>query len=156
MGENFLKFDRKIKSSINNCFSTVQLRVVFFTRQILMQYLRPFFPLFNKVMLYIISMELLSQKILSKTKIQGIFHSKSNLKVSHYADDLTFLITSPHSFLPLCEILDDFSNFSGLKINHSKTTIISNSPSLLSSFYSIYPQGKTLTSAKIFGISFPF
>ena len=58
--------------------------------------------------------------------------------------------------LPLREILDDFLKFSGLKINHSKTTIISNSPTLLFSFYSIFPQGKILTSAKILGISFSF
>ena len=108
------------------------------------------------MLLFIISIEPLSRKILSSSKIQGISLGKSNIKVSHYADDLTFFITSPHSFLPLREILDDFSNFSGLKINHSKTTIISNSPSLLSSFYFIFPQGKTLTSAKILGISFSF
>ena len=79
------------------------------------------------VFLFIISIKPLSQKILFSTKIQGISLGKLNLKVSHYADDLTFFITSPHSFLPPLEILDDFSNFSGLKINHSKTTIILNS-----------------------------
>ena len=108
------------------------------------------------MLLIIISIEPLSRKILSLTKIQGISLVKSNLKVSHYADDLTFFITSQYSFLSLLEILDDFSNFFDIKINHSKTTIISNFPTLPSSFYSIFPQGKTLTSAKILRISFSF
>ena len=32
IGENSLKFERKIKLSINNCFGAVQPRVVFSTR----------------------------------------------------------------------------------------------------------------------------
>ena len=72
------------------------------------------------------------------------------------ADDLTLFISSPQSFSEIREIIEEFSLYSGLKINHSKTSIISNSPTLLSSFRSSFPQGKTLTSTKILGITFSF
>ena len=62
----------------------------------------------------------------------------------------------PQSFSAIREIIEEFSSYSGLKINHSKTSIISNSPILLSSFRSIFSQGKTLTSTKILGITFSF
>ena len=35
IGENSLKFDRKMKLSITNCVGTVQLRVFFFIRRVL-------------------------------------------------------------------------------------------------------------------------
>ena len=48
------------------------------------------------MLLFIISIEPLSRKILCSTKIQGISLGTPNLKVSHY--DLTFFITSPTLF----------------------------------------------------------
>ena len=47
-----LKFDRKIKTFVANCFGAVQPRVVFSTRQILYAIHEDLFPLFNKVMSY--------------------------------------------------------------------------------------------------------
>ena len=108
------------------------------------------------MLLFLIVIEPLTQKILASSKIQGISIGTSSLKVSHYADDLTLFISSPQSFSAIREIIEEFSSFSGLKINHSKTSIISNSHILLSSFRSIFPQGKTLTSTKILGITFSF
>ena len=52
IGENSLKFDRKIKPSIHNCFGAVQPRVVLLPEDFYLQYLRAFFPLFNRVMSY--------------------------------------------------------------------------------------------------------
>ena len=83
------------------------------------------------MLLFLIGKEPLTQKILSFTKIQGISFGTNSLKVSHYADGLTFLISFPDSFTPIREIIKEFSFFYILKINHSKTTIISNSPALL-------------------------
>ena len=108
------------------------------------------------MLLFLIGIEPLTQKILSSPKIQGISIGTSSLKVSHYADDLTLFVSSPQSFSTIREIIEEFSSFSGLKINHSKTSIISNSPNLLSSFRSAFPQGKTLSSTKILGITFSF
>ena len=98
----------------------------------------------------------LTKKLLASSKFQGISIGTSSLKVSHYADDLTLFISSPQSFSEIREIIEEFSLYSGLKINHSKTSNISNSPTLLSSFRSSFPQGKTLTSIKILGITFSF
>ena len=108
------------------------------------------------MLLFLIGIEPLTKKILALSKIQGISIGTSSLKVSHYADNLTLFISSPQSFSAIREIIEEFSSYSGLKINHSKTSIISNSPILLSSFRSIFPQGKTLTSTKILGITFSF
>ena len=108
------------------------------------------------MLLFLIGIEPLTKKILASSKIQGISIGTSSLKVSHYADDLTLFISSPQSSSAIREIIEEFSSYSGLKINHSKTSIISNSPILLSSFRSIFPQGKTLTSTKILGITFSF
>ena len=108
------------------------------------------------MLLFLIGIEPLTKKILASSKIQGISIGTSSLKVSHYADDLTLFISFPQSFSAIREIIEEFSSYSGLKINHSKTSIISNSPILLSYFCSIFPQGKTLTSTKIFGITFSF
>ena len=66
------------------------------------------------------------------------------------------MISSPQSFSAIREIIEEFSLYSGLKINQSKTSNISNSPTLLSSFHSSFSQGKTLTSTKILGITFSF
>ena len=108
------------------------------------------------MLLFLIGIEPLTKKILASSKIQGISIGTSSLKVSHYADDLTLFISFPQSFSAIREIIEEFSSYSGLKINHSKTSIISNSPTLLSSFRNIFPQGKTLTSTKILGITFSF
>ena len=108
------------------------------------------------MLLFLIGIEPLTKKILASSKIQGISIGTSSLKVSHCADDLIFFISSPQSFSTVCEIIEEFSFYSGLKINHSKTFIISNTPTLLSSFRSSFPHGKTLTSTKILGIAFSF
>ena len=78
------------------------------------------------------------------------------LKVCHYADDLILFISSPDYFSSICEIIDEFSLYSGLKINHFKTSIISKSPALLSFFRSSFPQGRILSSTKILRITFYF
>ena len=101
-------------------------------------------------------MELLTRKILSSSKIQEIFLGATILKVCHYADDLTLFVSSPDFFSSIHEIIGEFSLYSGLKINHSKTSIISKSPTLLSFFLSSFPQGRILSSTKILGITFAF
>ena len=108
------------------------------------------------MLLLLIDIEPLTQKILSSTKIQGISLGFTSLKVSHYADNLSLFISSPDSFNPIREIIEEFSSFSGLKINQSKTTIISNFPVLLSSYRSTFPQRKILSSTKVLGINFSF
>ena len=52
IGKNSLKFERKIKLSIDNCFEAVQPRVVFPPNEFYLLYMKTFFPLFNKVTSY--------------------------------------------------------------------------------------------------------
>ena len=108
------------------------------------------------MLLFIIAIEPLTKKILALTNFKGISLGKATLKVSYFANNLTLFITHPSSFFALLEILNQFSLFSGLKINHDKTTIISNFPDFLSFFQSNFPQGKILQSTKILGILFSF
>ena len=70
------------------------------------------------MLLFIISIEPQSRKILSSTKIQGISLGKSNLKVSHYADNLTFFITSPTLFYLSVRYLIIFQTFLVSKLNY--------------------------------------
>ena len=102
------------------------------------------------MLLFIIGIEFLTRKI-SSSKIQGISLASTMLKVCHYADDLTLFISSPDSFSTIREIIDEFSLYSGLKINHSRTLIISKFPALLLSFRSSFPQGRILSSIKFLG-----
>ena len=53
IGENFLKFERKIKLSINNCFGAVQPRVVFSTRPAIHKDVLPAFQQSNVVYEYV-------------------------------------------------------------------------------------------------------
>ena len=101
-------------------------------------------------------MKILTRKILSSSKIQGIFLGATILKVCHYADHLTLFASSPDSFSSIHESIGDFFLYSSLKINHSKTSIIAKSPALLSFFRSFFPQGRILSSIKILGITFAF
>ena len=48
IGKNSLKFERKIKLSINNCFGEVQPRVVFSTRRILPAIHKDVLPTFQQ------------------------------------------------------------------------------------------------------------
>ena len=104
------------------------------------------------MLLFIIAIDPLIRKILASTNFKGIFLGKFTLKVSHFADDLALFITHPSSFSTLLEILNQFSLFSGLKINHDKTTIITNSPDLLSSFNRIFPKEKFFNPLKFLGV----
>ena len=89
-------------------------------------------------MLFLISIESLTRKILSSSKIQETSLGNFLLKVSHYADDLTLFISSPDFFTSIRKIIKEFSLFSGFKINQFKTSIIFNSPVLLSFFRSFF------------------
>lgn len=58
------------------------------------------------------------------TEIQGIQIGNQHVKISQYADDSTFLVKNPSSLTHLLALLDSFANFSGLRINNSKSYIL--------------------------------
>ena len=75
--------------------------------------------------LFIICIELLSHEILSNKGIKGITVDGYEIKNTLFADDATFLTDgSKESFTTLIDILDNFSNISGLKLNSSKCTVL--------------------------------
>jgi hypothetical protein len=67
----------------------------------------------------------LSHAILNNNNIKGITIDGYEIKNTLFADDATFLTDgSKESFTTLINILDNFSNISGLKLNTSKCTVL--------------------------------
>ena len=92
-------------------------------------YLSDFFPVLRGVRqgpplstyLFIICIELLSYKITTTEDIKGITYANYEFKKSLFADDASFVLDgSQKSFETLVDILDNFSNISGLKLNSKK------------------------------------
>lgn len=89
-----------------------------------------FFPLYRGVRqrcplspyLFILTIEPLANKIRKETEIQGIILGDTECKISLYADDMTLLLNpSPGNIENCFEIIDEFSQISGLKLNKKKT-----------------------------------
>ena len=75
--------------------------------------------------LFIICIELLSHKISSVDELKGIRFSGKELRKSLFADDASFILDgSLRSFETLINILDNFANISGLKLNARKCQVL--------------------------------
>lgn len=73
-------------------------------------------------LLFALSLESFLCKIRMNPNIQGLLVGDSQCKVSAYADDLLFSLTSPTISLPnLMKEFDIYGNISNLKINFSKS-----------------------------------
>ena len=71
--------------------------------------------------LFIICIELLSNKITTTKDIKGITTANYEFKKFLFVDDASFILDgSLKSFETLVDILDNFSYISGLKINSNK------------------------------------
>ena len=73
------------------------------------------------MLLFLIRIELLTQKILSSTKIQRISLGTTSVKVSHYADDLTLFISTP--LLQFVRSLKNFLSSLALKSTNPKAQL---------------------------------
>ena len=72
--------------------------------------------------LFILCVEILGIMIRNNKNIKGIIINKKEHKLSQYADDTLFLLDgTSNSLNETLNVLLDFSNFSGLKINFEKT-----------------------------------
>ena len=72
--------------------------------------------------LFILCVEILGIMIRNNKNIKGIIINKKEHKLSQYADDTLFLLDgTSNSLNETLNVLSDFSNFSGLKINFEKT-----------------------------------
>ena len=68
------------------------------------------------------------QKIRRSKMIKGIeieYNGSQEIKVSQYADDTTALLSDTESVIQLFELLGFFERCSGLKINESKSELLS-------------------------------
>lgn len=74
--------------------------------------------------LFVIAVELLAILVRKSDNIKGIRIAEQQLKISHYADDATFFVKDRPSLTNLLHLLDVFSDFSGLKVNNTKSYIL--------------------------------
>ena len=73
--------------------------------------------------LFIIGIELLTNQIRTNENIKGI--AGSEFKITCYADDASFILDcTQKSFETLIDVLENFSNISGLKLNPKKCQVL--------------------------------
>ena len=71
--------------------------------------------------LFVLAVELLACKIRQDKEIRGVKVFQKELKISQFADDTTLLISNRNSVSRALNVLDNFGNLSGLRLNSSKT-----------------------------------
>ena len=71
--------------------------------------------------LFILSVEILASKIRQDKEIEGIRIFKKEIKISQFADDTSLLCSSCKSVQRAIEVLNDFGDVSGLRLNPTKT-----------------------------------
>ena len=77
-------------------------------------------------LIFALILEPLAQKIREDNAIKGILIGNNTHKISLYADDIVLFLTHPDTSLnALLNLIDNFSSFSGYKINWGKSEILS-------------------------------
>ena len=121
---NRFGFGPKLISWIRLLYSTPKAAVV--TNRLCSQY----FPLARGTrqgcplspLLFILAIEPLAIKLRNEQGLHGINRMGIESKISLYADDLLIYVTDPMSCTPvILSILNNFSSFSGYKLNYSKS-----------------------------------
>ena len=75
--------------------------------------------------LFILCAEILAETIRKNENIKGITINEQEIKISQYADDTTLILDgSIFSFTSSLQILDLFSEISGLRLNNKKTVAL--------------------------------
>ena len=75
--------------------------------------------------MFLISIELLSNYIENDNTIKGIQVNGTEIKQTLFADDATFCTDgSKQSFENFVNVLNNFGNISGLKLNRAKCTVL--------------------------------
>ena len=74
--------------------------------------------------LFIIVLEMLTISIRSNKNVQGIMVDGEEIKLEHFADDLTAFLLNDNSLLEFLELLKRFGECSGLKINYDNSEMM--------------------------------
>lgn len=102
--------------------------------------------------LFNIVVEVMAIYIRLKDTITGITLQDAQVKLSQYADDSTYFLSHIDALDPLLEFLEEFSEWSGLKINRTKSAILpARDPARLGTAYRNIP---VVSEAKILGLWF--
>ena len=74
---------------------------------------------------FVIGVEILSNAIKRSKEIEGIqIDQNKSIKITQYADDTTVFVKNIRSVYRLFDLLRQFENCSGLRINQSKSEIL--------------------------------
>jgi exonuclease III len=122
-GSDFLRWVKILMTSAKSCINYCGWLSEFFEVNSGIRQGCPFSPL-----AFVVAVEILAIKIRSSHNIKGLTYWCSNknnleeiLKIALYADDITLFLTDAQDMLFALKIIDDFSGFSGLKINRQKS-----------------------------------
>ena len=74
--------------------------------------------------LFVLAVELLACKIRQDKEIRGVKVFQKKLKISQSTDDTTLLICNRNSVSRALNVLDNFGNLSGLRLNSSKSKVM--------------------------------
>ena len=72
-------------------------------------------------LLFIISVELLAQRLRNNTNIVGFQFGNTHIKLSQYADDSTLILSNCKSIICAVDEIQEFGKHAGLKLNMHKT-----------------------------------
>ena len=119
----FFNFGESIQRWIQTFYSNIQSSVLnngFSTNYFaLSRRVRQGCPL--SPFLFVLAVELLACKIRQDKGFRGVKVFQKELKISQFADDTTLLISNRNSVSRALNVLDNFGNLSGLRLNSSKT-----------------------------------
>lgn len=118
-GDNFINLVKLIFSGIETCVLNAGTTSAYFSPKRGIRQgccVSPY--LFNIVV------EVMAIHIRAKASIKGVSLQEKEIKLSQYADDSTYFLSHTDSIDPLLEFLQTFSEWSGLKINRSKSSIL--------------------------------
>ena len=104
--------------------------------------------------LFIIALEILAERIRSDSNIHGFRIGEETVKLSLFADDMTCFLRDGDSYTTLCQVLECFGDFSGLKVNHEKTEMLAlgnNTTQVLA-----FAKHKVCETIKILGVYFGY
>ena len=119
-GDSFINWIKLFYSNAKSCVSNNGHHSEFFPIQRGVRQGCPLSPY-----LFIIGIELLANQIRTKENIKGITLAGSELKITCYADDASFILDGTQkSFETLIDVLENFSNISGLKLNPKKCQVL--------------------------------